>query len=163
NIGILSNDFAEANNTNLAFSLVIYLGYQKTSYGTDSGGLEQGTDLCRTGVALFVDWLEHALKCLLNFFDSTVDNGVVANVDAFSVSFFSCLAFCANVEGNDDSIRGGSQGDVGLSNCTNTPVDDVELYLVINLNIKQCVFQCFNRTGVVTLEDEVERRSFLKY
>ena len=52
---------------------------------------------------------------------------------------------------------------VGLSNWTNTTVDDVERYLVINLNIKQCVFQCFNRTGVVTLEDEVERRSFLKY
>src|SRR5699024_1472190 len=144
-------------------ALDLAVGDHTTSDGADSRGLEQCTDLCPTGIALFVDWLEHALECLLNFFDSTVDNGVVANIDAFSVGFFRCLTFSANVEGNDDSVRGCSQGDVGLGNRTNAAVDDVELYLVVDFNIEQGVFQCFHRTCVVTLEDEVEGRSLLEY
>src|SRR5699024_10897211 len=163
NLRVRSDDVAVADNANLAVALDLAVGDHTTSDGADSRGLEQCTDLCPTGIALFVDWLEHALECLLNFFDSTVDNGVVANIDAFSVGFFRCLTFSANVEGNDDSVRGCSQGDVGLGNRTNAAVDDVELYLVVDFNIEQGVFQCFHRTCVVTLEDEVEGRSLLEY
>src|SRR5699024_11421904 len=91
NLGIGSNDIAVADNTYLAVALDLALGDHTTSDGTDSGGLEQGTDLCRTGVALFVDWLEHALECLLNFFDSTVDNGVDEYGETFIDICFSCI------------------------------------------------------------------------
>src|SRR5699024_12866540 len=98
NLGIGSNDIAVADNTYLAVALDLALGEHTTSDGTDSGGLEQGTDLCRTGVARFVDWLEHALEGLRNFFDSTVDNGGVEDVDAIRVSVLSCLVSCSEVE-----------------------------------------------------------------
>src|SRR5690625_7815461 len=47
NLGIGSDDIAVADNTYLAVALDLALGDHTTSDGTDSGGLEQGTDLCR--------------------------------------------------------------------------------------------------------------------
>ena len=53
---------------------------------------------------LFVDGFEETLKSLLNFINSLVNDGVVANFYTFTVGNFCCFAFRTDVVANNDSI-----------------------------------------------------------
>jgi len=44
-----------------------------------------------------------------------------------------------------------------LGDRADTAVDDPQVDIFTHVYLEQCIFECFDRTGDVTLEDEVER------
>ena len=63
-------------------------------------------------------------------------------------------ALRANVESDDDGIRGSGQRDVGLRDGANTSIDHPQTDLVADVDLGQRVLQGFHRTSTVALEDE---------
>ena len=63
----------------------------------------------------------------------------------------------SNVEPNDDGVVDGCEVDVALGNSTDTAVDDAQLNRIVDLDLEERLFESFNSTRNVTLDDEVER------
>ena len=133
NLGVGSDDVVIAQQANLAVADNLALGDHAAGDGTHRGGLEQGADFGRTGVAFLVNRLEHALERSLDLFDGLVDDRVVTNIHALLGGHLRRLAFCTGVEGNDDGVGSRCERDVGLGHSAHTTVDDVELDFVLGL------------------------------
>ena len=96
------------------------------------------------------------LSASLDVLDRLVDDRVVADVDALAVRELPRLALGPDVEADDDRVGGGRQVDVVLGDGTDTAADDPQADLVADVDLEQRVLERLDRTGHVTLEDEVE-------
>src|SRR5699024_6879634 len=125
-----------------------------------------GTDvLADFGAAedhFFVDRLEHALECQFDVVNDVVDDIVEAHIDAFFIRDFVDALSWTHVEPDDNSVINGCQVDVVLCDCTDTAVDNTLLNFVFsaNIDLHERIFECFNSTGCVTFDNEVERIQF---
>src|ERR1700709_868638 len=122
----------------------------------DPRDLEDIAHLGGTELPLFVDRLEQTLEGGFHFLDRLVDDRVVADVDTFGGSELGDLALRPDVEADDDRLRRRGQHDGGLGDRTDAPVDDAHADLVADVDLKQRVLECLDRTRTVTLEDQVE-------
>src|SRR6478672_4033726 len=123
---------------------------------------EDGADLGAAEFPLLVDRLEHALQRALDLVDGLVDHRVVADLHALAVGQLGGLALGADVEPDDDRVRGRRQVHVGLGDATDTAIDDAQLHLVVDLDVQQGFLQRLDRAGVVALEDQVQLAGFLE-
>src|SRR6478752_9070843 len=117
---------------------------------------EDRADLRLAEGRLLVLRLEHALERCLDLLDGLVDDRVVPDLHAFLLRHLGRLALGPDVEADDDGVGGGRQVDVGLGDRTDTAVDDADADLVADVDLRQRVLECLDRTGHVALEDEVE-------
>src|SRR6478672_2537790 len=122
----------------------------------DLGRAEDRADLRLAEHRLLELRLEHALEGRLDLLHRLVDDRVVPDLDAFLVGHLRRLALGPDVEADDDGVGGGSQVDVGLSDRTDTAVDDPQADLVADVDLGQRVLEGLDRTGHIALEDEVE-------
>src|SRR3954452_16733492 len=130
-------------------------GYEAASDVADLRRPEDRPDLGAAEFALLVDRLEHALQRSLDLVDGLVDHRVVPDVDALAVGQLGGLALRADVEADDDGVRGRRQVDVGLGDATDAAVDDPQLDVVAHLDLHERVLEGLDGTRVVTLDDQV--------
>ena len=83
-----------------------------------------------------------------------VDHRVVTDFDAFAIGELGRLALGPDVEADDDRVGGRREHDVGLGDRTDTAVDDTQRDIFADIDLGQGVFESFDRTRTVTLEDE---------
>src|SRR5207237_10506277 len=123
----------------------------------DLGRAEHFADLRADLLDLLVLRLEQTLERRLDLVDGLVDDRVVTDLHALAVGVLPDLALGPHVEPDDDRVRRAGQVDVVLSDGTDTPVNDLELHLVRDLDLDEGILQSLHRTGDVALEDEGER------
>src|SRR4051812_13321702 len=127
---------------------------------TDLGRAEDVADFRGPQLDLLVLRLEQALERGLDLLDGLVDDAVVADLHVRPVGHVLDLVRGADVEPDDRGgrVRGGArQVHVALGDRTDAAVDDLELYLVRNLDLEQRVLEGLDRTGRVALDDQGER------
>src|SRR5699024_11808904 len=90
------------------------VGDHATGDVADLRGAEDLADLRLAQLDLFVDRLEHPLQGRLDLVDGLVDHRVVPDLHALAVGQLGRLALRADVEPDDDRVRGRRQVDVGL-------------------------------------------------
>ena len=113
----------------------------------DLGGAE--LDLLELG-------LEHALEGRLDLLDRLVDDRVVADVHALALGQFAAPGLGPDVEADDDALSDGDgQVDVVLGDRTDAAADDPQADLLADVDLEQRVLEGLDRTGHVTLDDEL--------
>ncbi len=98
---------------------------------------------------------EHALHGILHLLYGVVDDTVLTYVHAFLFGQASCLGTGTHLEGYDDGIRSGGQGDIALADLTHGLVYHVDLYFLGGQTFEG-VLQCLDRTVHIALDQQVE-------
>ena len=94
------------------------------------------------------------MRAALNVVDRGVDDVVVLDLDALGIRHLGHALGGTDVEADDDRVVDGRQVDVVLRDRTDTAVDDTQRDLVAHVDAQQRVFQGFDGTGHVALDDQ---------
>ena len=127
--------------------------------GAEFRRFEHITDFSQTNDLLFQFRRQHAAHRCFHFVDQMVDDGVVAQIQAFRVDNFTCGCISTYVEANQNRVGCGRQGRVGFGDTTYAGTDNLHFHFV-GRQFQQGVGDRFHRALHVRFEDDVHFVNF---